>query len=188
MKPLTRTRVDEFESYGNYCRVYGRKDHVLSTEVQITKKFDGVMRKFPVPNAPFDEYFPDETYRVAHLEPEFNTELQAPEAPNQMKIQLNDFPINRSIDKCDFHPLTSSNTIDVRPRDQLILMPYLTETPILENHKYRAPIEVQLAWTDSDGNVEVVPDIERRFTYHPTEQGNYFVEREYDTRCCEQSA
>ena len=88
MKPLTRTRVDEFESYGNYCRVYGRKDHVLSTEVQITKKFDGVMRKFPVPNAPFDEYFPDETYRVAHLEPEFNTELQAPEAPNQMKTFL----------------------------------------------------------------------------------------------------
>ena len=137
MKGVTRSRVDTFISAGGYCRVIGRKDHVLSTEVQIKKSFDGVMRKFPSADERFDAFFPPAELRAAHIDPSYSTEEQ--KNPEELTIQINDFPINRSIEKLDFHPITCQNSLDVRPRDQLTLLPYLTEEKIRDNHRYRPP-------------------------------------------------
>jgi len=178
MKQVTRTRVDTFLSNSGYCRVIGRKNHVLSTEVQIKKNFSGVMRKFPKYDDRFDKFFHKDEFRVAHAEPEYETSEQKEE--NSFKLQLNDFPINRSIEQCDFHPLTCQNSFDVRPRDQLTLLPYLTEESIRENHKYRAPQDIALQWTDAAGAIIAPPDEDRAYAYHPTEQGRVFLQIERD--------
>ena len=187
MKQVTRTRVDSFVSSGGYCRVYGRKDHVLSTEVQIKKKFDGVMRKFPAYDDQFDRFFFNAEYRAAHVEPRFDGDDEKDAAgaiivqqPNDFKFQINDFPINRSIEQCEFHPLTCQNTLDVRPRDQLTLLPYLTEQTIRENHKYRLPQNQTLQWTDGAGEAIVAPNEALPYTYFPTEQSRFFIEIERD--------
>ena len=193
MRLASRTRVDRMVTTGNLVRVTGRKDHVISTDMLISKRFDGQIFKYPVIDNRFDRFFPDENNRPAHVEGEFATDDQKEQVtaqPNDFKIKLEDYPVNKSIQTCRFYPLTSSNDFDTKPADQLLLMPYLCEEQIKDNFKFREPIRVAshrpagseipvLSWTNLEGESIEAPNNNRSYSYFPTEQGMFFLRKEY---------
>ena len=180
MKRVSRSRIDTFQSYGNQIAITGRKDHLFSTDMKMKRTFDGVLYRFPDQDERFDRYFPVEQNQIGHLVDEFDEDGDE----KRIKIEVPGYPINKSIRRCDFNPLVSSNSYEASPSDYAILLPYVTETVIRKNNSFRIPSLVatdemvlsphgNAAWCDMNG--QEVDSPEYNFAYHPSEQGRLFL-------------
>ena len=74
-KQISQTRVDNYVSSGSYARVLGRSNHEISTDIQITKKFDGQCYAFFRPDNEYDRFEGEAaSYRRAHVPYEYRTD------------------------------------------------------------------------------------------------------------------
>ena len=128
MKPTTQVRVDKFESMGSHCRIVGRKNHIINTEQYIKRSY--VIRAMVRAEVESGFTFADDANywrpfgeRMGHVPLEFDPDGVV----RPVQFTFEQYPINRSIEKLLFRPLTSANSIDCRPADQLSLLPYLCE-------------------------------------------------------------
>ena len=73
MRPATQIRCDEYESNAGRVRVTSRKDHMISTDLKISRKFDGKILRFPERDAVFDAHRPAFTeMEYAHIDKEIS--------------------------------------------------------------------------------------------------------------------
>ena len=120
-KLLTQTRIDNFESEGGFCRIIGRSNHEISTEIQITKSFEGQLFAYAHDDI-YDMYGGENGYRVAHFPLEYQTDDQDINTPDDLNITIDDLPVNKCIEEMDFRPLPSRNALDISPSRQLSLL------------------------------------------------------------------
>ena len=118
-----------------------------------------------------------------HVIFEYDEGGYAAEVVATVMFQFEAFPINRSIEKLLFRPLTSYNHLDCRPKDQVALLPYLCEQSALNNYTndiYRETDELVTIQTYYDGEPLAPVDYPIRdlpYRYYPEEQGCFFLTR-----------
>ena len=87
MRAATQIRCDEYESSGNRVRVTSRKDHLINTDLKISRKFDGKILRFPERDPVFDAHVPEATgMDYAHID-------------KTISLDIDDMVINKSIDR-----------------------------------------------------------------------------------------
>ena len=138
MEP-TEVRVHTYTSSGGgIIEVTGQSGHLLNTDSYVSRRFKAEVR------VQEDEKDNDFTFSEPGTT---NTRLRrgnlpvlyngvagaAPGSLFQYTFGTANLAINRSIEKLIFHPLTSKNSLDVRPGLQAELLPYLAETRAVSN-------------------------------------------------------
>ena len=136
---VTKSRVDRFESYGESLKVTGTEGHLLQTDTYIKRKYKVELR--------VDEDEKDTEYtmstpettnvgvRRGHLPEIYDGAVGAAGEPHVYRLSTTNLAINKSIDRLKFYPLSSRNSLDVRPSTQAALLPYLCETAAVDNLK-----------------------------------------------------
>ena len=164
----TQIRCDEYESSGARVRVTARKDHIISTDLKISRKFDGKIMCFPEQDAVFD----------LHREPP--TEMEFAHIDKEISLDIDDLVINKSIDRMTFYPLTSQNHLEMSGRERATLLPYFCDDRLYRNKNFRVVPKVTTTYLDADGNsIDGGEDVD--FFYHPTITGRLFVRPETET-------
>ena len=138
---ITKSRIDRFKSRGETIRVTGKSGHVLQTDIYINRKFKVDLRvnqedekagDFVVPNV-------QSTHNTGGIRPGHLPEIYDGEynmaipVVHSYSVDSSGMAINKSIDGLNFYPLTSQNSLDVKPRIQAALLPYLCETGAVDN-------------------------------------------------------
>ena len=134
----TQIRCDDIQTNGQMARVITRKNHVIQTDIKIKQKFDGAMYKFPTPDDTLDKYRATWAQEYGHVPLAYD----AAGAPRSTRVEIDDYPINKSIEKMSLFPLSAQNAFEDSPKDRAMLLPYLTETRIEKNNRFRLPTEV----------------------------------------------
>ena len=138
-KKVTQTRVDQFPSSGSYVRVVGRTNHQISTDINITKSFDGKCYAF-AHDAVYDRHGGESQYRSAHIPLSYETEGAAADG---LRVPLNDLTVNKSIHQLAFRPLPSRHIVEGgQPETQLALLPYLCEDGVKNQAIYQVASNV----------------------------------------------
>ena len=124
---LSKSRVDEFKSAGETLRVVGTSGHILSTDAYVKRKFRVELRA----EEKQDEFTlvsrPTRGIQRGHLPEIYDGNANALGTRHAYTLQTTDMAINKSIERLNFYPLTSDNSLDVRPSTQAQLLPYLCE-------------------------------------------------------------
>ena len=179
MKPTTQVRVDKFKSMGALCRIVGRKDHVVSTEKYIKRSYiiRAKVRAEQENGYTFsrtDPYWRPHDERLGHVPLEY---YDAENHIRETTFEFNEYPINRSIERLLFRPLTSQNSLDCRPADQVSLLPYLCESEGRQNMQIEAKQERPSVGFDTERGSKqdnfVVNDFP--YLYYPDESGVFFI-------------
>jgi hypothetical protein len=180
----TQIRCDTISTAGQLARVVTRKNHIISTDIKITQQFDGAVYQFPPTDDVFDKYRSAPQQELGHIPVSY-----VGNDPQPVQVEINDFPVNKSINRMSFQPLSAQNAFWDSPRDRTLLLPYVTETKIKENNMFRLPTSLTviqqgayleqdvLLWTDGNGDVEDQPNTARPFHYYPKIRGQLFVRR-----------
>ena len=139
---VTKNRVERFTSDGETLRVVGQSGHLLATDTYIKRKFMLELRVSEDEKAEADQFVLPSTssaqnvgVRRGHLPEVFDGVVGAAGVVHEYKTSTTNLAINKSIDHLKFYPLTSVNSLDVRPRVQAALLPYLCETGAISNLK-----------------------------------------------------
>ena len=119
----SRTRLDKFTSVNNTVRITARPDHTFKTEQYIASNFnielriDSHIEEEDEQKDYFDEdIVPFQGERFAHF----------PSALGELTFSVRPSLQNHCLKKTYIRPQTS-NVLDVLPREQLQLLPYITE-------------------------------------------------------------
>ena len=127
---VTKNRVERFTSDGETLRVVGQSGHLLATDTYIKRKFMLELRVSEEEKAEDDQFvLPSASsaqnvgVRRGHLPEVFDGVVGAAGVVHEYKTSTTNLAINKSIDHLKFYPLTSVNSLDVRPRVQAALLP-----------------------------------------------------------------
>ena len=177
---VSKSRVDRFTSYGESLKVTGVEGHLLHTDTYIKRKFKVELRVEEDEKAEDDGFVLPSTYeaqnvgvRRGHLPEIFDGVLGFAGEDHVYRMATTNLAINKSIDRLKFYPLTSRNSLDVRPSTQAALLPYLCETSAVDNLNMSTSELVSCA-----GNVDytvntptVMPDEFALYRHRLDEQG-----------------
>ena len=140
---FSNARLDRFTSQGDVLRVTGTTGHILGTDAFIKRKFK-VRLQVEEPEEKETNFTMSESYttiprqvRSGHLPEVYDHAAGAAgfvaALPHVYNLTTSNLAINKSIDHLHFYPLSSKNSIDVRPRTQAQLLPYLCEARAVDN-------------------------------------------------------
>ena len=138
MEP-TETRVHTYTSRGaGTIDVTGQTGHLLNTDTYISRRFKAEVRVQEEEKDTDYTFSTPETsisaLRRGNLPLLYNGAVGgAPASLFPYSFGTTNLAMNKSIEKLVFYPLTSRNSLDVRPRLQAELLPYLAETQAVSN-------------------------------------------------------
>ena len=124
MRP-TQIRCDTVNSTSSVVRVTSRKDHVISTDVKISRDFDGRIMKWVSRDDVFD------------AQNAYQGEMQIAHVEEEIHIDLDDLPVNKSIERMSFYPTTAQNHFDTYCKERATILPYLCDDRVYKNKIFK---------------------------------------------------
>ena len=181
MKPTTRVRIDTFQSSGEHCRIVGRKDHIISSEQYISRDVRIITMSQEEPHDD-DWYLPGgweqiEGPRRGHNPVVFLDDAGAPPPMKPFEFSFVPFALNKTIEKCNFKPLTSQNYVDTIPEEQVALLPYLCENAAISNYASVSKRTGEIHPYDTNIFGSRQPEVAPAhvYEYEPAQQGQFFI-------------
>lgn len=168
MKSATQVRCDDYSTTGNNVRVTSRKDFVISTDLKISRNFNGRILRFPILDSNFDEHRPKPTdMEYAHID-------------TDISVDIDDLLINKSISKMDFYPMSCQNRFQVSAKERALLLPYICDKRAYENKCFRVSPSVSVNWVREDDTQVDDEKFENKhdYYYHPTITGKMLLRTE----------